>query len=144
MLYREHYAHLYGPATLIEDKNTLILHNEVTDDLPPPLLKRTLSTRASYRKSSMFPGVELREKLKSHLESDKKKTTGTLRRAFSTNAYHKVTVWHVCLWSVLCYSSFILWSHNLKNATNQLVLLPGCKLQAMLELPSSSFIYIWL
>jgi hypothetical protein len=97
MLYREHFAHLYGPAALIEDKNTLILHSEETDDLPPPLLKRALSTRSSYRKSNMFPGVELREKLKSHLESDKKKTAGTLRRAFSSNAYHKVTNWHVRL-----------------------------------------------
>jgi hypothetical protein len=97
MLYREHFAHLYGPATLIEDKNTLILHSEETDDLPPEHLKRTLSARSSYRRSNMFAGVELRGKLKSHLERDKNKTTGTLRRAFSTNAYHKVTIWLVHL-----------------------------------------------
>ncbi|XP_023714709.1 Na(+)/H(+) exchanger beta isoform X2 [Cryptotermes secundus] len=81
----EHFAHLYGPATLIEDKKTLLFHSEEPDDLPPPLSTRS----SSYRRSSLFPGVELRDKLKSHLEQDKKATTGTLRRAFSTNAYHK-------------------------------------------------------
>lgn len=80
----EHYAHLYGPATLIEDKQTLVLHSDEVDELPSPL-----SARSSLRKSNMFPGVELRDKLKSRLEPDKKATTGTLRRAFSTNAYHK-------------------------------------------------------
>jgi hypothetical protein len=94
-LCREHYAHLYGPATLIEDKQTLVLHADDMDDLPPPP-----STRSSVRKSNMFPGVELRDKLKSHLEHDKKTTTGTLRRAFSTNAYHKVTSQHVSF--VIC------------------------------------------
>lgn len=87
-LLREHFAHLYGPATLIEDKKTLLFHSEEPDDLPLPLSTRS----SSYRRSSLFPGVELRDKLKSHLEQDKKATAGTLRRAFSTNAYHKVRV----------------------------------------------------
>jgi hypothetical protein len=90
-LCREHFAHLYGPATLIEDKKTLLLHNEeIDDELPLSYPRRTLSTRSSYRKSNIFPGVELRDKLKLHIGYDKKATTGTLRRAFSTNAYHKV------------------------------------------------------
>jgi hypothetical protein len=95
LLCREHYAHLYGPATLIEDKQTLMLHTDEVDDLAP-----ALSTRSSLRKTNMFPGVELRNKLKSHIEEDKKATTGTLRRAFSTNAYQRVTIQHVSF--VIC------------------------------------------
>jgi hypothetical protein len=87
LLCREHYAHLYGPATLIEEKQALVLHTDEMDELTAPL-----TTRSSLRKSNMFPGVELRDKLKSRLEQDNKKTTGTLRRAFSTNAYHRVTI----------------------------------------------------
>jgi len=80
----EHYAHLYGPATLIEDKQPLVLHTDAVDELGP-----ALSMRSSLRNANMFPGVELRNRLKSHIEEDKKATTGTLRRAFSTNAYNK-------------------------------------------------------
>nr|BAU68126.1 NHE6/7 [Nasutitermes takasagoensis] len=80
----EHYAHLYGPATLIEDKQPLVLHTDEMHDLGPGL-----STRSSFHNSNNFPGVELRHRLQSHIEEDRKPTTGTLRRAFSTNAYHK-------------------------------------------------------
>ena len=68
----------------------LVLHTDEVDDLPPEL-----NRRSSVYKSNMFPGVELRNRLKAHTEQDKKATTGTLRRAFSTSAYHRVTFQHI-------------------------------------------------
>ena len=62
-LCREHYAHLYGPVTLIEDKQPLVLPTDEVDELGP-----ALSTRSSLRNANMFPGVELQHRLKSHIE----------------------------------------------------------------------------
>ena len=73
----------------------LVLHTDEVDDLGP-----ALSMRSSLHKSNMFPVAELRNRLKSHIEEDKTATTGTLRRAFSTNAYHRVTIQHVSF--VIC------------------------------------------
>lgn len=70
----EHFAHLYGPVTLVEDRKALLLHDEDVDESAP------------RRASVIFPGVELRQKVS---DSGKRATTGVLRRAFSTNAYQR-------------------------------------------------------
>ena len=73
----------------------LVLHTDEVDDLGP-----ALGTRLSLCKANIFPGVELRNRLKSHIEEDKKATNGTLHRASSTNAYHRVPIHYVSF--VIC------------------------------------------
>ncbi|XP_069692631.1 Na(+)/H(+) exchanger beta-like isoform X2 [Periplaneta americana] len=71
----EHFAHLYGPVTLVEDKKALLLHEDGGDE------------SIHHRVSSIFPGVELRRRTAS--DDGKRVTPGALRRAFSSNAYQK-------------------------------------------------------
>lgn len=89
----EHFAHLYGPVTLVEDKKTDILLN---GDMKP----RTPSVTSGMRFSSLFPGVELRHSLPAEGTKVPGSPTsmhtftagslsGTLRRALRSNPYQK-------------------------------------------------------
>ncbi|XP_067002933.2 probable Na(+)/H(+) antiporter nhx-9 [Anabrus simplex] len=88
LLLTDHYAHLYGPVTLVEDKKTDILH--ITE--PTPKSPASPSERSSLRVSLLFPGVELRHPLTvpSSPHSDTTPSTETLRRALRDNPYHKL------------------------------------------------------
>ncbi|CAG2067258.1 unnamed protein product, partial [Timema podura] len=54
---REHFAHLYGPVAMVEDKSAPLLHVEMR---APPSALPSASNRSTMRMSVMYPGVEFR------------------------------------------------------------------------------------
>ncbi|PSN40592.1 hypothetical protein C0J52_10367 [Blattella germanica] len=84
----DHYAHLYGPVTLVEESKALVINNPQNEEERSPLVSSP-STRTTTRFEDLFPGVELRRRTGSVRDSNKPVSTDTLRKALSTHDYQK-------------------------------------------------------
>ncbi|XP_071452344.1 probable Na(+)/H(+) antiporter nhx-9 [Hetaerina americana] len=84
-----HYAHLYGPITLVEDNKIQILHdNPIPKDtrlsyIPFVADESSHSKRARNAQSELFSGVELRKKDPSEVKP------GLLMKAFQSSPFQK-------------------------------------------------------